>query len=710
MNFYKPKTAKVLGFFLFLIFFTNLSASEIINLKFLDLWDYSPLSGVEVLFNNQSLKSDTNGELKIPSDKSESLELIINLDGYYSQQVKIIQMMQHKTIYLQPLEKSSKIQITANRPDKLNIDMAGPSAIIRTPSVNIGDAESVSALLDNSTGVFIKNYGTGSALKTISMRGFGAEQTVFNYDGININNKQLGSTELSLLNLQNVSKIELYRGGNSSLFGSGAVAGVVNFVPSLPVDKFQYVISNSYGSWNNLHNAIMTNFSFGGLNHRININRKSGDNNFPFSFKDKNYNRKNSDQKYFQIGYNLYHKSSEILAEIIFSKNNRGVSKQVLDQVKENNFARQKDNSIFSRLKWIPFQQSELQIYWFQQSNIYDDPGLLINNQKTHSEHTNDVFGLQFSKGLALFDFIRSFTKLEIEKNYINSTNAGKHDRLRSALSSILEGSIYKFYDIDLRLSGSLRWENYSETGNTLLPKIGFTVSGNQFNIYSTFGYNFRNPTFNELYWQPGGNPDLQSEESKSLEIGCSIKGDFIGPFTFNFDYYRNEIRDMIRWVPDNQSSMWRPQNISSVKGEGVEIGVNYGIFTDLLFLNGNYSFSSTIKTKAEFEGDYSVNNQVPFIPREMVNLGLTMNWNSWKSNLTWSHTGFRYLSFSNSGDDFLPSHNLISLQLGYEFGLIDQYCTISLQLYNILDKKYQVMYGYPMPGRNFKLSLIIHN
>ena len=58
---------------------------------------------------------------------------------------------------------------------------------------------------------------------------------------------------------------------------------------------------NSYGSWNNIQNSGMMNFSTANLSHRINLNRQSSDNDYAFTFKDKTYFRENSDQKYFQV-------------------------------------------------------------------------------------------------------------------------------------------------------------------------------------------------------------------------------------------------------------------------------------------------------------------------------------------------------------------------------------------------------------------------
>jgi len=710
MNLHEPKTAKVLGFFLVLIFFKALFASGTTTIQVLDLWDFSPLPNVSVKYNDNILLSDSTGIVNISYDSRIKTSLDISREGYYSKQILLDKNNPQNIIYLQPLQQTEKIQINADRATELNLDVIGPNSVLRISPVESGNSDLIASLLNNSTGVFVKNYGASGVLKTISIRGLGSEQTAINYDGININNKQLGLIELSLLNLQNVTKIELYRGGNSSLFGSGAIAGAVNFVSVLPTSQFQYLVYNSYGSWNNIQNSLMANFSTAGINHRINLKRQKSVNDFEFTIDNKNYNRLNSDQNLIQFGYSVYHEKSKILAEILLSKNKRGVAKLVLDQVKTVDFARQKDFSIFSRLKWIPFPQSEFQVYWMKHDNEYNDPGLVINNQELYSKHTNNVLGLQFSNGMILFNTIRSNSKFEIENSKINSTDAGYHKRLRTALSSILESSIYKISDLDLKLSGSFRWENYSETGNIVLPKIGLSLANKSINLYSSFGYNYRIPTFNELYWQPGGNKNLNPEESNNFESGISYTNIIFGQFTLTFDYYRNQITNMIRWVPDNQSSLWSPVNISAVKSEGIEFGFNVEVIQDLIQLNSNYSYSQTIKTKAEFDGDNTVNNQVPFIPREMANIGLKIKWKNWRGDLNWNRTGFRYLTYSNSANEFLPSHYLVDLTLGYDLELFDQFCNINFILNNLFNKNYQVMYGYPMPGRNFQISINIHN
>jgi iron complex outermembrane receptor protein len=349
-----------------------------------------------------------------------------------------------------------------------------------------------------------------------------------------------------------------------------------------------------------------------------------------------------------------------------------------------------------------------IQIYWTNQENIYNDIGLNINNQPLESNHKNNVVGLQSSNNMVLAKILRSASKIEIEKSYINSSDAGEHDRLRVALSSILEGSIFNISEFEFNLMGSFRWENYSEIGSNFLPKVGFSISNSNFDLYSSFGYNYRIPTFNELYWQPGGNFKLKSEESNNFESGVSYTNKFIGQFTISLDYYRNQIKNMIRWVPDIQSSIWSPQNISAVKGEGIEMGMIIELLPNIFHLISNYSFSRTIKTKEEFEGDIAVNKQLPFIPREMANIGFKVNWKNWQGDFSWSRTGFRYLTYSN--DEFLPSHNIVDLGLKYDFNVLNQLCTVNFHINNILNKEYQVMYGYPMPGRNYNISLVIQN
>ena len=115
--YHKPKTAKVLGFFLVLIIFQSVFSSELKQIQFLDLWDFSPLDKVSVVFANEIITSDSLGIINFNCNSYKENFFDVNLTGYYSKRILIDCTKPFEKIYLQPLQHSERIQIIAEKYD-----------------------------------------------------------------------------------------------------------------------------------------------------------------------------------------------------------------------------------------------------------------------------------------------------------------------------------------------------------------------------------------------------------------------------------------------------------------------------------------------------------------------------------------------------------------------------------------------------------------
>ena len=107
---------------------------------------------------------------------------------------------------------------------------------------------------------------------------------------------------------------------------------------------------------------------------------------------------------------------------------------------------------------------------------------------------------------------------------------------------------------------------------------------------------NFRTPTFNDLYWQPGGNLELVPEKSYQLDFGNVIN---IGAVSMQYNGYYISTKDMIKWLPNNEG-VWSPINIDDVEIYGAEakIEANYSLGKNQeLGIKTNYAY-----TVSEFE------------------------------------------------------------------------------------------------------------
>ncbi|MCC7159766.1 MAG: TonB-dependent receptor [Ignavibacteria bacterium] len=154
------------------------------------------------------------------------------------------------------------------------------------------NGRSLNDALQQSDAVFVKDYGFNSGSKTISLNATQSEHTLILLNGVRLNSRQNAQVDLSLFNMDNVSKIEVSKGGSSALYGSEAIGGVINIITKNP--NLNKLISlnlktciGSYGL-----RSIYGNFSHSmGLNsgksisYSLSYSDERAKNNFEYMFK-----------------------------------------------------------------------------------------------------------------------------------------------------------------------------------------------------------------------------------------------------------------------------------------------------------------------------------------------------------------------------------------------------------------------------------------
>jgi outer membrane receptor protein involved in Fe transport len=220
----------------------------------------------------------------------------------------------------------------------------------------------------------------------------------------------------------------------------------------------------------------------------------------------------------------------------------------------------------------------------------------------------------------------------------------------------------------------------------------------------------YRIPTLNELYYFPGGNPDLKPEQGWSQDAGYTfqLKHDYSDKRAFlllhELNGFNRNIQDWIYWLG---GAIWTPHNIAKVHSRGFEtnnrISYDMGQFKFSLGLNYTYVLSTT--EASYLPGDGSIGRQIPYTPRYNAqgNLGV-----QWKDNLfvNWNqtYTGYRFVTVDES--QYLDPYSTVNIQISYAIIISKYRLQMVGQLQNIFGTKYQVVNARPMPGRNFSLQL----
>ena len=290
---------------------------------------------------------------------------------------------------------------------------------------------------------------------------------------------------------------------------------------------------------------------------------------------------------------------------------------------------------------------------YFLKKDLFFRAGLEFENAKGDGSNINDVSQDDFT-GYVLMHH-------EPWKKFMYNVS------LRAGLSSA--------YDIPLIYSLDARY---------LLTK-SLSLRG----AYST---NYRLPTFNDLYWEPGGNPDLKPEFSSSGEVGLDYQ---LKNFQVSGGWYVIKSEDLIQWRPITQD-FWSPVNITSATNHGLEFMASYNhtIGKHLLGLKASYDY--TLAT------DDDTDKNLIYVPEHRAGGILDYSWEKWSFNYNLQYVGKVFITTSNS--ESLDDYLLSDISIGRS--LCNDVIGLHFKVNNLFDKNYQSVAYRPMPGRNYVFQI----
>jgi vitamin B12 transporter len=200
----------------------------------------------------------------------------------------------------------------------------------------------------------------------------------------------------------------------------------------------------------------------------------------------------------------------------------------------------------------------------------------------------------------------------------------------------------------------------------------------------------YRVPTLNDLYWNPGGNPDLKPEEGLSEEVtlAASFKIRHL-KLSYDVTYFNRNVTNWIIWLPGDY--YWAPVNALKVWST----------------LSVNYTYTLSTNQKAKSENDESLNKQLIYCPVHQGALKLNLTYASWYVTYLQSYTGYRYTSSDNL--EYLPGYSITKINAGKSFELKKITASVGLSCNNVFDVAYQSVLWNAMPGRSYAVTVKIN-
>ncbi len=628
------------------------------------------------------------------------------------------------------LVESNRLKMTnSSAPNK--IQLLDENFIMSLNGISLNDA------LQQSDAVFVKDYGFNSGSKTISLNATQSEHTLILLNGVRLNSRQNAQVDLSLYNLDNVSRIEISKGGSSALYGSEAIGGVINIItkdPNLnkPISLNLKTCIGSYGL-RSIYGKFSQNIDLNSsksISYSLSYSDERAKNNFEYMFNngqiESRRERENSDFNSQSFNFDLTYTPEKVSSLKLFANYShfeRGVPG--IDLGYSTGSARQIDYNLISSIAFSRklseklFLSSDFNYNYALQK--YFDPSTFNLSVKINSYYKLNSIATSHSLSYIPSEKFNIESGGEFSFNNIVSNETEKGELYQVALYSVSKITVDLSKNSKVTFYPSVRYDFFSNIAerNVLTGKLGVNfqpLKKADFHVKSSIGNNFSAPTFNELYWKDIGNKDLRPEKSVSFDAGLYFKFTALGKNELELSYFNVNTTDRIVWTPVS-GIIWRPLNIGKVNSEGIDVSLKsaHNITNKLNFTFGiNYTYGSALKKNEDFPGDPSLNKQLIYLPKEMIKSSFLMNYYLTTSkilkfvsfNLFYSFNTRRYTNFENT--QFIPRFDVLDGNIGFGAKIVGVDTGIKFIVNNILNENYSVLPGYPMPVRNYRFELSI--
>ncbi|MDR1810085.1 MAG: TonB-dependent receptor [Prevotella sp.] len=581
------------------------------------------------------------------------------------------------------------------------------------------------------SGAVVKDYGGVGGMKTVSLRGMGAQHTAVSYDGITQSNAQSGVIDIGFFSLDNVSGISLAIGQPEQIFqtaqayASSGILSIETAAPHFSDKSYKGNFSLKAGSFGYFNPAayyarkLSENFSAS-----ANASWERTDGKYPYELPDVQTTlsgkRANSDVQIFRAELNLYGKlgkAGQLKVKLNYFDSEKGIPGAVVigkdfyhDRLQNRDFFLQAHykNRLSRHLSWQSNLKFSRSYYRFRDAQ-YSRADSIV--QLEYYGSAGILYEPLPSLSLSLTEDIAHNS---LENNFVDSP---KPSRLHSLT---LLAAQYK--TARLTLTGSLL-ATYSsektETGNAaddrhkITPFIGISfrpLTVTDLRLRSFYKKIFRIPTLNDLYYRRWGNYGLEPEYTTQYNIGLTWSGAVSRVFDYlsvSADGYRNRVNNKIVPFFSGPIFIMRNYGEAEITGLDVNLKMEASVSNDVAFqLWGTYGYQKVLDV-TDKTNPKTYRHQLPYTPRHFGSFALSCNNPCLNISYTAVLSGMQYWQNQNKPENELSAYSDHTLSLNKAFKLGGKDLKIQFNLLNIWNKNYQIVHNYPMPGRSF--SLLTH-
>ncbi|SHJ68160.1 iron complex outermembrane recepter protein [Tangfeifania diversioriginum] len=624
------------------------------------------------------------------------------------------------TVHIEEVQVLAKKKI-----EEAGLKITRPDSLAMASSVTAD----LSELISGFSPVFIKSYGQGSSA-TASFRGTAATHTQILWNGMNLNSPMRGLADLSLLPVFFTDNLYLLHGGSSLSEGSGGLGGSIH-LENNPDWSTRFSVSGLAELASFQTRKTFFKLMAGTENFKSNTRLfyEASENDFSFFNSGVIPHRKdtleNADFRKTGVLQEFYLRSNEneiFSLRFWYQESHRNLP-QLMSYEGSTRDEFQNDQQLRAQLEWKKYSDGwNTRIFSGVSSNRLEyfraTPQFNFVNENSESRETSFLNHFRFFKRMN--EVVFATLSFDANLHRVKTSNLlDESGYLKNRFeTSLLMKANFKSSD-SFAAFLLLRSESFDKSIVPFIPAAGlewqpfarFPVV-----LLSNIARNYHKPTLNDLYWIPGGNPDLQPEDGFTGDV--SLSGDFqLGKMTFKNEVtgFASKIENWISWQPASSGAWyWEAQNVKNVFSRGIEysFSAEYDWKSFRFRTSGNYSFTRTSNLDAVSSVDQSRGKQLIYIPKHKGNFHFNTSWKKFAINYSLNYVGKRFTKSSNQESEFervLNPYWLNKIAIGRKSDFGNYAVNLKFTVENLLDENYQSILWRPMPGRFYRFSVAIN-
>lgn len=588
-----------------------------------------------------------------------------------------------------------------------------PSQTLRGDMLRSLSATSVADALKYFSGVQIKDYGGLGGLKTVNVRSLGSQHVGVYLDGIRITNAQNGQIDLGRYSLSNMESVSLYNANRNERLQSAseyASAATVYMQTKRPTET-TYMMEYGCGSFG--LNKLKGYFALKNLLF-VDAEYQHSDGDYAFRFRSEQEDtvgtRHNSDITFYRLEAAGFYKG--LSTHVYYYNSERGLPGPVIRRLSDqwDSTDRQWDENFFIQSSykhsWEHFGLKTNLKYSYDYLHYLQDPRTNAATMYCNNHYTQqDLYGSLAAAWNTRYVSLTASTDLrwsDLNADVYKFAYVYRLDS-KSLLSAIAS---YRGFEANIALLYthiSDHTRGAASPLSRLTPMYLASWHGGPLTVRAFHKRIFRAPTLNDLYYTLVGNAQLRPEYTSQWDIGVDYKDRHLH---LAVDLYTSRIEDKIVAIPMKCQFRWSMVNFGLVRSLGISTTAGYDRTWGKLALSANANYTCQRDRDFSSPSDPEYKNTIPYSPLHSASLIVSLGYDGWSACTSWLYTGDRFALISNNKEDMLGAWQTVDLKLSKTFTVSRHSLQTTIECNNLTDSRHEVVKRYPMPGRNWKLTL----